>query len=315
MSLLTIHVSGGIEKYWEPLKSLLHEQLLMNIHSHDKQKKRSSSSLPISIVENHDNRTINFEPQLPAFQLLLHSSYLFDIVSKALGEFIVQYCEDDILLSLLRNRCEQNRIVPERVVHYCHNILNNDPWEPLGKKFTEEDRSRRSKRVADELRQYIEVYSDLHLEGYITFRLKSYKSELKEVVEYALDEYILDQQYEEFITLLKYFVQLQETKIDMVHLVQLDGSLFQLCDDSMRPLEIKNDNDRIVAEMIETEINVEDIVISSLISASPQKIMIHTNHHEYQVIRTVKTIFGDRAQFCTSCPMCRSKKDEIIPFH
>lgn len=315
MSLLTIHVSGQLEKYWEPFKLLLHEHLLINIHSHDKRKKRSTSGLPISIVEDHVNRKIDFEPQLPAFQLLLHSSYVYDFVAKALGEFIVQYCEDDIILSLLRNRCEQSQIAPERVVHYCHNILNNDPWEPLGKKFTEEDRFRRSKRVADEIRQYIEVNNELHLNGYITFRLETYKNELKEVVEYALDEYILDQQYEEFITLLKYFVQLQETKIDRVHLVQLDGSLFELCDDSMRPLEIKNENDRIVAEMLETEINVEDIVISSLISASPQKIMIHTDHHEYQVIRTVKTIFGDRAQFCTSCPMCRSKKDGIIPFH
>lgn len=317
LSLLTIHFPSHQENLMQPLIDKINWQLLTNIHSNDKKKKfgrQQELALPIVLKVDIKKRMLVFEPELPQFQLLLHGPILYELLAEELGTFIVENCEADIIHTLLRHRCEKNNINPLSVAQYCYNILNNDPWEPLGKKFTEEDRSRRSSKIADELKQHLELNSQLHLGGYIRFRLHSYKKELNEVVEYAMDEYILDQQYEEFMSLLKYFVQLQETRVDLVHLVQQEGSSFQICDDSMKPLELKHDNDRIVAEMLETEINIEDIVISSLISASPQKIMIHAKHHDYQVLRTVKTIFGDRAQFCTTCPMCRSTQEEIVPF-
>lgn len=317
LSILTIYFPSHQEQHLQPLVQLINEQLLTYIHSNDKRKKRDRQNviaLPIELEVDMASKTLTFEPQMPMFQLLLHGPMLYQLVSKLLGRYIVEHCEESIIFSLIQKRCEKNNIKPASVAQYCFNILNNDPWEPLGKKFTEEDRQRRSNKISEELNLHLETNSELHLDGYIAFRMHNYKRELKEVVEYAMDEYILDQQYEEFMTLLKYFVQLQETRIDIVHLVQQEGNSFILCDDAMLPLEIKHENDRIVAEMLETEINIEDIVISSLISASPQKIMIHAKHHEYQVIRTVKSIFGERTQVCTTCPMCRSNQEEIIPF-
>lgn len=315
LSILTIHFPSHHEQQIKSLIEHIHAQLLMYIHSTDKRKKRDrQQAIPVNVQLVGETNTMVIEPVFPQFQLMEHSPIVYELVAKSIGTYIVEQFEEGIILSLIRHRCEKNNIKPSSVAQYCHNILNHDPWEPLGKKFTEEDRARRGNKIADEMILHFEMHTELNLDGFMKFRMASYKNELREVVEYALDEYILDQQYEEFITLLKYFVQLQETKIDVVHLVQQDGSSFELCDESMRPLELKHEHDRIVAEMLETEINIEDIVISSLISASPQKIMIHAKHHDYQVIRTVKTIFGDRAQLCTTCPMCRGKQDEIVPF-
>ena len=317
LSILTIYFPSHREEHLQPLIDQINEQLLTYIHNTDQRKKRDRQqviALPIQLEVDMVSKKLTFVAQMPQFQLLLLGPMLYQLVSKLLGRFIVEHLEEHLIQLLLRQRCEKINIKPATVEQYAYNILNNDPWEPLGKKFSDEDRQRRANKIADELNQHLEINSELHLDGYVAFRMHSYKHELKEVIEYALDEYLLDQQYEEFMMLLKYFVQLQETRIDIVHLVQQNGNSFILCDETMQPLEIKQENDRIVAEMLETEINIEDIVISSLISASPQKIMIHAKHHDYQVIRTVKTIFGDRTQVCTTCPMCRSNQEEIIPF-
>ena len=54
---------------------------------------------------------------------------------------------------------------------------------------------------------------------------------------FAVDEYVMDQQYQEFISLLKYFVRMQEVKLPIVHVLHKGGSEFALYDEQFRVLE------------------------------------------------------------------------------
>lgn len=319
MTILTVYFNGIDNNAYQQITERFEQAMIGDIHKkdrlhHRRGKPTTSSSCPIRIEKEASENRVNIVPKLPDFRLVQHGPIVYETIAYVLGQYIVDECEADIIAELLHRRCKFTNMDTEKIAKYCHNLLNNDPWEPLGKKFSDEDRARRRNKIVEELIDYLEAHSELQLAGYIAFRMHSYKQELKEVIEYAIDEYILDQQYEEFMTLLKYFVQLQETRTELVHLVQEEGSSFIVCDDRMQPLEQKHEHDRIVAEMLETEINIEDIVISSLISASPQKIIVHTKHEDYQVVRSVKSIFGDRAQICKTCPMCRHSRDELVPF-
>ncbi len=113
----------------------------------------------------------------------------------------------------------------------------------------------------------------------------------------------MEKQYQDFISLLRYFVGMQDTKTSVVHLFQMDDGQFQLCNSQLLPLEYRH-SDRIVADMLEAEMNVEDRVVSSLIAASPRQILIHTRCSDQQVIRTIESIFGDRVQVCSGCGNC-----------
>lgn len=319
MTILTVYFNGIDKNDYRQISERLEQSMISDIHKKDRlNQKRSksfnSSPCPISIEKAEEDYRINIVPKLPDFQLVQHGPIVYETIAYVLGQYIVDECECAIIAELLKRRCKLTNMDTGKIAKYCHNLLNNDPWEPLGKRFSDEDRVRRRNKIVLDLIDYLEENSVLELAGYIAFRMHSYKQELKEVIEYAIDEYVLDQQYEEFMTLLKYFVQLQETRTELVHLVQEEGSSFIVCDDQMQPLEHKHEHDRIVAEMLETEINIEDIVISALISASPQKIIVHTKHEDYQVVRSVKAIFGDRAHICKTCPMCRHNRDELVPF-
>ena len=49
--------------------------------------------------------------------------------------------------------------------------------------------------------------------------MKDYIEQLEESVDKAIDEYLMDKEYREFIKLLRHFVDLQEPKRDVVNIV------------------------------------------------------------------------------------------------
>lgn len=250
---------------------------------------------------------------LPAFQLKQHGPDVYKSSAKALAEFIVDEMEASLLKAAIRKRHRANPALDADIVYkYCQSIMNGDETDGLGIRFREADQARRKGKVAQEAEDYLQEHTELHLTGFAQFRLASYRAELGEIVDYAIDEYVLDKQYQEFISLLKYFVQLQETKVPLVHLLHKGGHEFALYNESFQTLEPKPHNDRIVAEMLETEMNIEDMVISSLISVSPKHIMIHTRHPDMGAIHTIQTIFGQRVTICVQCASCSRSLDGLI---
>ncbi|ANS73652.1 hypothetical protein AWM70_02885 [Paenibacillus yonginensis] len=137
------------------------------------------------------------------------------------------------------------------------------------------------------------------VDGWLSFRMPAYLDELKDALDLAVDEYVLDKQYEEFIGLLKYFVQFQDIRIPLIHLKHVEGMEFELLDDQMHPLGPLPYDDGITIKMADLELQMEDAVVSSLISLSPARIMIHTREPELRMIATIQEIFGERAQLCS----------------
>jgi putative sporulation protein YtxC len=159
--------------------------------------------------------------------------------------------------------------------------------------------------VSNEIKQFFKKNNDLNVDGFLEFRLKDYKDELREVVEYAVDEFIMDKQYQEFISLLKYFVFIQEAKIPEVHLMHKGGHEFVLFNDQMVPLDMKATEDSFKIEILDQEFNFEDLVVSTLISIAPQQIHIHTREPQVLVIQTINQIFENRVNICEYCRQCK----------
>lgn len=252
-----------------------------------------------------DNGGVRCTGVLPGFRLTDHAQHLYERASRAIAEYVVAELESDIMTGLIRRKLRNHAEADASVIRqYCVDLLYGSDLDGLGAKFRDADKNRRKAKIAEELEQYLQEQSVLHLAGITTFRLKAYREELAEIVDYALDEYVLDKQYQEFISLLKYFVCLQETKVPAIHLVHKGGHEFEMYNERFQALEPKPHTDRLVAEMLETEINIEDMVISSLISVSPKRITIHTRQPGAQVIRTIETIFDSRVQICEQCSSC-----------
>lgn len=219
-------------------------------------------------------------------------------IAAGLADYILEQCEPDIASALADQRYAfaepGDRARAER---FWLSLLHGDE---AGDQLI---RLRRRELVLNTLHSYLLESRYLDLNGFISFRLTRYKEMLKETIDLAMEEYLLDQQYAEFLQLLQYFVHFQEPLTPLVHLIHHGGQEFSIFNQSFSPIR-ENSSDIVVAKMGELELELEDQVVSTLISLSPDRILLHTVAPETTIISTIRTIFGNRVQLCQHCPHC-----------
>ncbi|WP_052476184.1 putative sporulation protein YtxC [Cohnella kolymensis] len=192
----------------------------------------------------------------------------------------------------LKDAVETDALIAEAV-----SLLDGEPG--IGEIWAGVGRERRMRKLATRFSVYLEDFDRLHLDGFMRFRLSDYRAEVYEAAETAVEERLMETQYQEFMSLLKSMVEWQETRTPAVHVLHSGGFAFRLLDGEMRPLEDDVDADP-DSDPDEEE---ESLVVSRLLAASPGQLYIHTPEPESQVIRTIIGIFGDRAALYPDMPI------------
>jgi putative sporulation protein YtxC len=161
--------------------------------------------------------------------------------------------------------------------------------------------------LAHRLQDYLAHSQALNLEGFLTFRMKDYVADLERSLDAAVDEFMLDREYREFVRLLRYFVDVQAPKIPVAHVILRETGRFELRGEGMEPLRGEFAADfRFESE--EGEINLDDLLVSSLITAAPAEVVIHGPQAALDLpsVRTVRQVFGERMRTCTGCSACEA---------
>lgn len=147
-------------------------------------------------------------------------------------------------------------------------------------------------RIYKRLNEHFEAYNELALGGFIRFRLKDFLKEMEDAISQAVDDLLIEKEYNEFIKLLRYFVEIQEPKIEEVHVMLDDDKRYTLLDSSFRV--INNDVlEDLAREISDKEISYDDLLISSLITIAPNKITIHECQKikNTELLNTIKNVF------------------------
>ncbi|NLW08901.1 MAG: hypothetical protein GX036_03455 [Firmicutes bacterium] len=169
--------------------------------------------------------------------------------------------------------------------------------------LNESGAERRLARVQKEVEDFLRENDRIFLEGFLRFRLKDYFLELKERLEEIIDNFLADKEYQEFIKLLQYFVEIQEPRIDEVHVLFFSPEEFFLLDEEKKPLEEKYLR-QVLGEEKGEEFRHKDLLLSALITLAPQRIVLHHNGAPEEA-ETMVSIFKDRVVFCGNCDVCR----------
>ncbi|GAW92037.1 putative sporulation protein YtxC [Calderihabitans maritimus] len=222
-------------------------------------------------------------------------------IARAVADLILNQWEGSLVSRIIRNNYnylneEERRQIYHRVLQY----LKQADQEEVFYRFD------RKSKILNKVLEYLEGNDKLIVEGFINFRLKDYLLELEQVVDQTVDEYLMEKEYKEFIRLLKYFVDVQENRVDKVHVVLKPSGVFQIYDGEENM--IKNECiEGVVVDLVESEINYEDLLISALITIAPGKIVLHGNGHEKlkNTVETIENVFGEKVQHCPGCSRCR----------
>jgi putative sporulation protein YtxC len=161
--------------------------------------------------------------------------------------------------------------------------------------------------IIKKIDEYLQESNEIILDGFITFRLKDLNEELNNIVEKIIEEYVVEREYSEFIKLLKYFVEIQESRFETINIFITQNGDYRIEDENYKDVTEEFFADFNV-ETIKGDVNKHDILVSALITCAPNKIVIHgiANAQNQEVIETIKNIFLEKMTFCTGCEKCNS---------
>lgn len=144
---------------------------------------------------------------------------------------------------------------------------------------------------------YIKTNKTIFLEGFITFRIKDFINYLLETVDTAVNSYLIDKEYNEFISILKLYVKSQESHANIVHLMYCKSNTV-LLDEKKNVIKDKSlgKNAKYLSDISFSE---NDYTFNTILSLVPKKIYIHLVDRECdEFIDTLKLIFEERIVVC-----------------
>jgi len=223
-------------------------------------------------------------------------------ISNALADYIISKYEEKLIArTISSNYCYFNSVEKKEILKLAKKIINSEDKNLLSSIF----QVRRHNIIVKRLLDYFENSNSIILDGFVNFRLKEYIKDIEDIVDKAVDDFLMEREYMEFIRLLRYFVDIQNPKFNTVHVVINFDNKYILMNETKK--EITDDFiQEFMNELSQGEINHDDLLVSSLITLAPRKIVLHGIEYfkNKELLETIKNVFIGKVAQCTSCSLC-----------
>lgn len=232
----------------------------------------------------------------------------YERVKDSLKKFVVELVADFIL------NYEERRLI-RRIIERSYDYFSIEEQESIFdatlkilntntvfiESFTAQERR---DQIISRLAEYLSDHHELVVDGFIQFRLKDYRKKLNQIVDKAVDDLMMELEYKEFIRVLRYFVNVQDPQVGETHVLFQDTSSFKIFDSTGKAISNQY-LDNFACQYID-EISYEDLLITALISLSPNQIVLHNplEKNSVDLITTLQGVFGDRVAICQGCELC-----------
>ena len=224
-------------------------------------------------------------------------------ISSILSFLVIDELEEDFLKHiLLQNYFYFNSQEREQILSFCFDIFADDYINCFDKKF---------QILYNGFYDFIKDNRVLYLDGFIYFRLKEYFSILDDTVNNAVNHFLIEKEYLEFVSLLKLYINSQDSKCELVHLIYSSSESILLDKDKNI---IAPDSDIFNAKYLsDISFSSNDFTLNSLLNLVPKKIYIHLIDNTIdEFIQTLELVFENRVNLCTDCNICEFYKNSSI---
>jgi putative sporulation protein YtxC len=215
-----------------------------------------------------------------------------EVLIPVLIKFIIHLKEDQWMLSLISNMFYFNDVEEQQqILQIAQSIIDGERSDipNIGPMMPRET------FIEEALKEFLQQSVSFSFESFVKFRLRKYHDRLLQYVELAIEEYKLEQEYQNFIQSLRDFVRDREPKLTNIHLLHDQQFIFmddQLCEITRE--EIVKLIDR---KLIQSHpMYIDSTVLAPLVSISPSAIYIYTNNADEGMIQTIQNIFQERVR-------------------
>ncbi|MNJ90445.1 YtxC-like family protein [compost metagenome] len=241
--------------------------------------------------------------KIEVFDEKIKDSFL-KFISKKIADYILLRVEPDMIMKEVKEECM------EFFSDEIEDIFQKAQWELIYK--NDESIIEHLENINNNVFDGLKANGMFNLTGFLNFKYEDRKLEIKECVNITLDESLTNDDYHNFVNILKKFINIQKSKIDTVHVIILAEDDFEIITSDNERVDLREVEDIWDEELIENQIQKEQIyiIMSLLMTLSPQNIIIHTNDLQDPFIsQTLKNIYRDRATVCNDCKLCNSIRE------
>lgn len=224
-------------------------------------------------------------------------------VSCILSCLVIDELEESFLkMILLKNYFYFNSTEMKHILELCYEIFSDDFNTYFDKKHN---------LLIDSFENYLITNKSIILTGFINFRIKNYMTILEDVVDEAVNSFVVEKEYLEFISLLKMYVNSQNSNCDVVHLIYNKNNS-TLLDKDKNQINVSDDIFK-AKYLSDISFSSNDYALNTLLTLVPKKIHIHLiDNCIDEFIHTISLIFENRVEICTDCSICKIYKNNPI---
>ena len=224
-------------------------------------------------------------------------------VSCILSCLVIDELEESFLkMILLKNYFYFNSTEMKHILELCYEIFSDDFNTYFDKKHN---------LLIDSFENYLITNKSIILTGVINFRIKNYMTILEDVVDEAVNSFVVEKEYLEFISLLKMYVNSQNSNCDVVHLIYNKNNS-TLLDKDKNQINVSDDIFK-AKYLSDISFSSNDYALNTLLTLVPKKIHIHLiDNCIDEFIHTISLIFENRVEICTDCSICKIYKNNPI---
>lgn len=161
--------------------------------------------------------------------------------------------------------------------------------------------------ITNEIKRYLQDVSMISIDGFILFRLKELNVFVSLAVDKGIEEFTAKREYKEFISVLKYFVDVQESEYRLINIL-MDDNDYTLLDEEENEID-KSYFEYIIYQIDEEGTTKDDLLISILIILAPETLIIHLNDKtkNSDIMKVISDVFEDSVYFCLGCEKCKER--------
>ena len=224
-------------------------------------------------------------------------------VSCILSCLVIDELEESFLkMILLKNYFYFNSTEMKHILELCYEIFSDDFNTYFDKKYN---------LLIESFENYLVTNKSIILTGFINFRIKNYMTILEDVVDEAVNSFVVEKEYLEFISLLKMYVNSQNSNCDVVHLIYNNNNS-TLLDKDKNQINVSDDIFK-AKYLSDISFSSNDYALNTLLTLVPEKIYIHLiDNCIDEFIHTISLIFENRVEICTDCSICKIYKNNPI---
>lgn len=223
-----------------------------------------------------------------------NNNKFYNFLTELIGEVVIEFYEEKILRQLINyNYFYFDEYEKNKILENCMQLIEPEMYNT---------------KLLDNknIKEYVKENKAMILDGFVYFRLRAYLEYLDEVVDSGVNQFVIEKEYREFISLLRVYVESKVPEHNLLHLIYINGESILL--DEKRNIVSVSENIYNAKYLSDISFSSNDFALNTLLCLLPRRIEIHLIDDEDEFINTLKLIFEGRVTICKDCDICKTYK-------